>query len=109
MRGLAGHSVLLLVGVVYRVFPKLWREGRRAEERCLVLCVDLAALIRKSPANAASSWQLHCPTRFFIVVTSTMPFLSQVLGWEVSMCRRLGFMGGVFVACTLWVLPEVVR
>ena len=105
---MAGHRVLLLVGVVHRVFPKLRREGRRAEERCRVLCVDLATSIRKSPANAACSCQLHCPARFF-VVTSTVPFLSQMLGWEVSMCRRLGFMGGVLVACTPWVLPEVVR
>lgn len=96
------------------MFLKLWRKERRAEKRGSVLCLDLTTPIRPSPTKAASTSQLHSLNSlpsFCTVVTSAMPFLSQIMGWEMSMCRSLGGMGGVFVACTLWVLllPEVVR
>lgn len=85
-------------------------EKRGAKAGHPVLCVDLTTWIRTLPASAASSCQLHCPAEFLRHWHVSCAFLSQVVDWEMSMCKSLGCMGAVFIACTLWVLllPEVV-
>lgn len=104
--GVGRAEGLLLVGAVQlRLHQAL--QGSEGEEWRGALCAGLPSLIRKSQAHAASSCQLAAPPRCFIIVTSTLPFLSflsflsQIVGWEMSKCRSLGCMGGIFVACSL--------
>lgn len=101
--GVGRAEGLLLVGAVQlRLHQAL--QGSEGEAWRGALCAGLPSLIRKSQAHTASSCQLAAPPHCFIVVTSTLPFLSflsQIVGWETSKCRSLGCMRGIFVVWAL--------